>query len=225
MLVGNWMSTNPATITPDMSMMRASKIMKDTGALGLSVIDDNGILVGIVTDRDIKEASPSKATTLDVHELYYLLSEIKVKDIMSTRLLTIQADESVEKAAIIMMDNKIGGLPVVDEIGKLQGVITQNEVYEVLISITGVLHGGFQFAIDLPDDPGTLGNLIAMLNKHSARIMSVLTAYEPEGAPTRRVFIRVQYMDKALETAMMEEIKANYNLRFVLRDEQHPSVK
>lgn len=225
MLVGNWMTTDPPSVTPDTSMMRASKVMKDTGALGLSVVDDNGVLVGIVTDRDVKEASPSKATTLDVHELYYLLSEIKVKDIMSTKLLTIKANDSVEKAAVIMMDHKIGGLPVVDEQGKLQGAITQAEVFDVLISITGVLHGGFQFAIDLPDDKGTLGNLIALLNKHNARIMSVLTAFEPEGAVSRRVFIRLQNMDKALETAMMDEIKSQYTILFVLRDEIHHSVK
>lgn len=220
MLVGNWMSKDPVTVTPETSMMRCSKVMKDKNVRGLSVVDDKGMLLGIVTDRDIKEASPSKATTLDVHELYYLLSEIKVKDIMSTNLITILETESVEKAAVLMLDNKIGGLPVVNDAGKLTGVITQSDVFKVLINITGVLHGGFQVAIDLPDEQGTLGGLVAVLNKHNARIMSILTAYEPdENAPTRRVFVRVQDMDKALQTAMLDELKANYSVEFALRED------
>ncbi len=224
MLVGNWMSKTPVTVTTDTSMMRASKALKDKHIRTLCVVDDKGALLGVVTDRDIKEASPSKATTLDVHELYYLLSEIKVKDIMSTKIITITPDESVEKAAILMMDNKVGGLPVVDKAGKLVGVITQTDVFNVLISITGVLHGGLQIAIDLPDDPGTLGGVIAILNAHKARIMSVLTAYEPEGAPTRKVFIRIQDMDRSLENKLMEELRAKYAILFVLRDEKHPAL-
>ena len=219
MLVGNWMSKDPVSVKPDTSMMRASKIMKDKRVRGLSVVDDQGVLLGIVTDRDIKEASPSKATTLDVHELYYLLSEIKVGDIMSTNLVTIGVDESVEKAAMLIMEHKIGGLPVVDKDGKLLGIITQTDVFNVIISITGVREGGFQMAIDLPDEQGTLGGLVAMLNKHNARIMSVLTAYEPEGSPSRKVFVRVQDMDRALEKTMMDDIRANYKVLFTLRND------
>jgi acetoin utilization protein AcuB len=219
MLVGNWMSKDPVSVKPDTSMMRASKIMKDKRVRGLSVVNDEGVLLGIVTDRDIKEASPSKATTLDVHELYYLLSEIKVSDIMSTNLVTIGVDESVEKAALLIMEHKVGGLPVVDKDGKLLGVITQTDVFNVIISITGVREGGFQMAIDLPDEQGTLGGLVAMLNKHNARIMSVLTAYEPEGSPSRKVFVRVQDMDRALEKTMMDDIRANYKVLFTLRND------
>lgn len=219
MLVGNWMSKDPVSVKPDTSMMRASKIMKDKRVRGLSVVNDEGVLLGIVTDRDIKEASPSKATTLDVHELYYLLSEIKVSDIMSTNLVTIGVDESVEKAALLIMEHKVGGLPVVDKDGKLLGVITQTDVFNVIISITGVRAGGFQLAIDLPDEQGTLGGLVAMLNKHNARIMSVLTAYEPEGSPSRKVFVRVQDMDRALEKTMMDDIRANYKVLFTLRND------
>lgn len=224
MLVGNWMSTTLVTVTPETSMMRASKTMKDKNVRGLSVVDDKGKLVGIVTDRDIKEASPSKATTLDVHELYYLLSEIKVKDIMSTKLVTILPDQSVEKAAVLMMENKVGGLPVVDKEGKLVGVITHTDVFNVLISITGVLHGGLQIAIDLPDEAGTLGGVVAVMNEHNARIMSILTAYEPENTPSRKVFIRIQDMDRALETKLMEELRSKYKILFTQREEKHPSL-
>ncbi|WP_461211450.1 CBS and ACT domain-containing protein [Desulfocurvus sp. DL9XJH121] len=221
MLIGNWMTKDPYTATPETSMMRASKIMKDKRVRGLSVVDEDGVLVGIVTDRDIKEASPSKATTLDVHELYYLLSEIKVKDIMSTNLVTIGPNDSVERAAVLMMDHKIGGLPVVDETGKLVGIISQSDVLKVLVTITGVLHGGLQFAVDLPDEQGTLGELVAFLNERNCRIMSILTAFEPEGAATRHVFIRLHDMDRALQKTMLDELKAKYKVLYTARDEAH----
>ncbi len=81
MLVSNWMSKEVVTITADRSMMKASKVMKDKGISRVPVVDGEGRIIGIISDRDIKDASPSKATTLDMHELYYLLSEIKIKDI------------------------------------------------------------------------------------------------------------------------------------------------
>lgn len=225
MIIKDWMTKDVITVDPEASMMRAAKLMKEKGIRRLPVVDDKGKLVGILSDRDVKEASPSKATTLDVHELYYLLSEIKVKDIMSTKLITISPEESVEKAAILMMDHKIGGLPVVDKAGKLVGVITQTDVFNVLISITGVLHGGLQLAIDLPDEPGTLGGVIAVLNAHKARIMSVLTAYEPEGVASRKVFIRIQDMDRSLENKLLDELRAKYTILFTLRDEKHAALK
>ena len=92
MLVKGWMTSDVLTIDEDTSMMKASEIMRENNIRRLPVMH-KGKLVGIVTDRDIKEASPSKATTLDVHELYYLLSELKIKDIMSTHVFTISPEE------------------------------------------------------------------------------------------------------------------------------------
>ena len=117
MLVKGWMTSDVITIDEDTSMMKASQIMKENNIRRLPVMH-KGKLVGMVTDRDIKEASPSKATTLDVHELYYLLSELKVKDIMKKNLVTIGPEETVEKAAVKMLEHRISGLPVVNDKGK-----------------------------------------------------------------------------------------------------------
>ena len=84
MIIKDWMTKDVITVDPEASMMRAAKLMKEKNIRRLPVVDDRGKLVGILSDRDVKEASPSKATTLDVHELYYLLSEIKVKNIMTS---------------------------------------------------------------------------------------------------------------------------------------------
>ncbi len=129
MLVQEWMTPKVLTVTPETSVMKASRMMKDNRIRRLPVVDDNGKLVGIVSDRDIKDASPSKATTLDMHELYYLLSEMKVKEIMTKNPVSAVKDDSVEGIARLMVTKRFGGVPVVDEQGKVCGIITDSDIF------------------------------------------------------------------------------------------------
>src|SRR4030042_1202248 len=126
MLVQDWMTKNPVAITDETSMMKAIHLMKERRFRRLPVLHQ-GKLVGMVTDRDLKEASPSKATTLDVHELYYLLAELQIKEIMSKNPLSVSPDDTVEHAAQLMLEKTISGLPVVDQGDKLVGIITQSD--------------------------------------------------------------------------------------------------
>ena len=120
MLIKDWMTKDPVTITDDTSMIKAIHIMKERRFRRLPVVSQ-GKLVGLITDRDLKEASPSKATTLDVHELYYLLAELQVKEIMSRNPISVSQDDTVERAAQIMLEHTISGLPVVDATGQAGG--------------------------------------------------------------------------------------------------------
>lgn len=214
MLVANWMTKDVITITPDRSMMKCSKVMKDKSISRVPVVDDNGKIMGIVSDRDIKDASPSKATTLDMHELYYLLSEIKIKDIMTKKVVTIRADETVEKAAVLMLENNFGGLPVVDEEGVVVGIITDTDIFKVLVEISGVYEGGAQVCLNLPTAPGSLAPVIDFLKEHGARIMSIMTRNVPEEKGTKDVYIRIRDMDKPefkrLKQAMNEAFDVQY---------------
>lgn len=221
MLVKNWMTQDVITLSHDRSMMKAAKLMKDNEISRLPIVDDEGVLVGIVSDRDIKEASPSKATTLDMHELYYLLSEIKVKDIMSRKVITVSVEDTVEKAAVIMDDNKIGGIPVVDAKNKCVGIITNTDVFKVLIKITGVMYGGVQIGLALSNEPGSLNGVIDYLKDNNARVMSILTSYEPEQENMRHVFIRIHDMDKAALNKIKEGLTNNFNMMFWVRDSVH----
>ncbi len=153
MLVKDWMSKDPVTINDDTSMMKAIHLMKQNRFRRLPVLHE-GRLAGIVSDRDLKEASPSKATTLDVHELYYLLAELHVKDIMTRDPVTVAPEDTVEHAAQLMLENTISGLPVVDDQGKVVGILTQSDVFRAFMHITGILQGGVQFALRLEDQPG-----------------------------------------------------------------------
>jgi acetoin utilization protein AcuB len=218
MIIKDWMTKDVITVDPEASMMRAAKLMKEKSIRRLPVVDDKGRLLGMLSDRDVKEASPSKATTLDVHELYYLLSEIKVKNIMTPSPLTIRDTDTVVKCAAIMHDKKISGLPVLNESDELVGIMTQNEVYRVLLSITGVYHGGVQFGLKLADERGTLKEVLDFLRGYKARVISILTSYDKVDDGYRQVFIRIMDMDKSVLNELQKELGEKYDLSFWVRD-------
>jgi len=217
MLVKGWMTSDVMTIDEDTSMMKASQIMKENNIRRLPVMQE-GKLVGMVTDRDIKEASPSKATTLDVHELYYLISELKVKDIMSKNVFTIGPEETVEKAAVKMLEHHISGLPVVSDKGKVVGVITQGDIFKVLVSLTGIYRGGIQFAFNLEDRPGSIQEVGDLIRKHGGRMVSILTSYDMCDEGCRHVYIRIKEIPEDKLKALTEDLDKNFILLYTVQD-------
>lgn len=223
MLIRDWMAKDVITVSPDTSMMKASKALKANNISRVPVVDEKGHVIGIVSDRDIKEASPSKATTLDIHELYYLLSEIKVKDIMTVDPLVTSPTNTVENAAIMMIEKDFGGLPVVEEDGKLVGIITVSDIFNVLITISGARHGGVQFGVRLPNEAGTLRPILTLMREHKARIVSILSSMEEEeGKGTREVNFRIMPMERTQENKIIEDLKDKFDITFWARDNVHP---
>ncbi|MDD3312562.1 CBS and ACT domain-containing protein [Pseudodesulfovibrio sp.] len=224
MLVANWMTKDVTTLTPDRSMMKASKIMKDRHISCLPIVDEDGRLVGIVSDRDIKDASPSKATTLDMHELYYLLSEIKIKDIMTKKVVTIRDDETVEKAATLMLEGHFGSLPVVDAEGRVVGIMTDTDVFKVLVEISGVYEGGTQVCLQIGTEPGTLSPVLAFLKEHRARIMNIMTHNVPEDEGMKNVYIRIRDMEKPDLKRLKADMEAQFKVLYWAVDPVHRVV-
>ncbi|MEJ2658912.1 MAG: CBS domain-containing protein, partial [Desulfobacterales bacterium] len=136
MLVKNWMSKPAITIDVNGSMNDAIKLLKIHNIKMLPVME-KGKLVGIITDRDIKRSSASDATTLEIHELLYLISKIKIKEIMTKNPITVPPDYTIEETAEVLLKHKISGVPVADHYGLVVGVITQNDIFRTLISLTG----------------------------------------------------------------------------------------
>jgi acetoin utilization protein AcuB len=132
MLVQDWMSSKVITVDHDAPILKASKLMKQNGIQHLPVFKEES-LIGIISDRDLKEAQPSKATAMDIYELYYLLDELKVSSVMSPNLFTITSEESVEKAAATMLKHTISALPVVNPQGDLEGILTWKEGWQALL--------------------------------------------------------------------------------------------
>jgi CBS domain-containing protein len=131
-LVKDYMSTTVISVTADTPITQAHQIMKKNNIRRLPVMD-NGNLEGMVTIGDVREASPSGATTLSIWELNYLWSQIKVGNIMSKEVLTVHAHEPIIHAAKLMYDNKVSGLPVLDEVGRVIGVITESDIFRMVI--------------------------------------------------------------------------------------------
>ena len=157
MLVGERMSQPVISIPPDMPIIDALNLMKRERIRRTPVVKD-GQLVGIVSDKDLLNASPSPATSLSVWELNYLLSKITVRDVMTRKVLTVNEDTPIEQAARIMADNKIGGLPVMRG-DSIVGIITETDLFKILLELMGARETGVRVTVTIYDEPGQLARL------------------------------------------------------------------
>jgi acetoin utilization protein AcuB len=219
MLVQNWMTSGVISVRPDTTLLKAGKLMKDNRIRRLPVVNENNDVIGIISDRDVRDASPSKATTLDMYEMNYLLAEIRARDVMTPGPITILGTETVEKAAMTMMDNNIGGLPVVGKGNDLIGIITGYDVLRALIGITGVRNGGMQIGVEIPNRKGSLRPVFDLLTSFGARILSILSANVDEN--TRQVFLRIRNLDsRDDESALIEAVRRQARLLYWTRNEK-----
>jgi acetoin utilization protein AcuB len=190
--------------------------MKQNSVQHLPVLR-KGRLVGIVSDRDLKEATPSKATSLDIHELYYLLDKIPVKDLMPKTLFTIAPGDTVEKAAAVMLKYHISALPVLEPQGTLVGIITKGDIFRAFVSISGIYQGPLAMAFELPDQPGYIKQVTDVIRQHGGRIASIMTRYEgaPEGF--KRVYIRAKQVKN--EKALQQELESKHKKLYYFHEE------
>ncbi len=190
MFVSDWMTKRVFTVEPDDYLSDVIGIMKEKKIKHVPVLK-HGKLKGIISDRDIKEFSPSKATSLDIYELHYLLATTKVKDVMKNKVTTTTPGTPVEEAAMTMLDSDIGCLPVVDQ-GGLAGIISDRDIYRTLVDITGVRHGGHRVFATIEDRPGSIKDMADIIRKHGFRLQSILTSYEGVKEGFRDVVIRTK---------------------------------
>jgi acetoin utilization protein AcuB len=209
------MSKNIITVDEKDSMQDAMKLLKENDIRMLPVMK-KGKLVGIVTDRDLKRASASDATTLEIHELLYLLTRIKVKNIMTKEVITVPPDFTVEETALVLQENKISGAPVVDSRGKLVGTITQTDLFRVLISLTGVAKGGIQFGLQVEDRPGSIKEVADVIRKFGGRMVSILSSYDQVPQGYRKVYIRMRNIDRSELQKLIQELESTAGLLYMV---------
>ncbi len=209
MLVRKWMTEKVITIDENASLHEAITTLKSNKIRRIPVLR-KGKLVGIVSDRDLKEASPSKATSLDIWELHYLMSKIKLKDIMTKNPITVAPGTTLEHAAILMFDNKIGGLPVVDEKKNLVGILTEQDVFKALINITGARISANRISLVIPDKPGSIKDVMDIMRQHQFKYNSILTTHEGVPKGQREVLIRFQAEEDELEN-ILNDLKKTYD--------------
>ncbi|MCD6268223.1 MAG: hypothetical protein B5M49_04930 [Thermotoga sp. 4484_232] len=204
MLVRDVMTRNLITVDPETSFTDALKIMRENKIRRLPVLE-NGKLVGIVTEKDILYASPSKATTLDVWELHYLLSKLKIREIMTRDVVTIQEDTPVEEAAKIMVDNKIGALPVMKG-DELVGIITETDIFKVFLEMFGARKKGVRYTFKVPNVPGTFAKLSQKVFEAGGNIVSLASYGETEEIYT--LVMKVEGIDHNKFLELMKDLES-----------------
>lgn len=180
MFISNYMTKNPITVSPDTPIDEATGLMKMNHFRRLPVIKE-GKVIGIISDRDISRIAPSPATTLAKYEINSLLAKMTVKDIMSTPIITVKSDATVEEAALLMSDNKIGGLPVVSSIGMLVGIITETDIFRVFVKVMGLAAGKMRVTLDFKDKMGATKEIADVFAKHNMNIDSFISFNTPTG--------------------------------------------
>jgi acetoin utilization protein AcuB len=188
------MTHNPVTVRPDTSLHDALKIMRDNKVRRLPVLDEHGKLVGIVSEKDLLYASPSPATSLSVWEINYLTAKITVRDLMTTDVVTICEDCPMEEAARIMVDSKIGGLPVMRD-QKLVGIVTETDLFKIFLELLGAREQGCRFTLLVPEKRGMLAAITQRIAEMGGNIVALGT-FLGEDPSNRLLTIKVQDVEK-----------------------------
>lgn len=216
MLVKDWMTSEVISVDEDVSIMKASALMREKGFQHLPVLRQ-GRLTGIVSDRDLKEAHPSKATTLDIHELYYLLDKLKVEKVMSKNPHTLGGHETTEKAAALMLKYDISALPVVDQKGDLEGIITKGDVFRALVSVSGIYQAQLQLCVEVEDRPGAIREVTDVIRAYGGRMVSMISTYEQATKGFRHLYIRTKDVEN--EEPLFAELEGKFKLIYRIHDE------
>lgn len=196
MYIGRIMHTNLITITPQTTLVEAKKIVEDNPIDHLLVVDDDQNLVGIMSDRDLKQYWASPATTLSAHELAYLLDKVTADMIMIKAVITVSPDTTVERAAYIMQVNNINALPV-KENGKLVGIITSTDVMGVLLNAIGMSDNSSRLTVFVKDSIGNLADLANIMKEEGVNIQSLFTTPVKEYPGVAQLVIRIANADNA----------------------------
>jgi len=212
MLVGERMSHPVITISPKTPMQEAHKLMRDEKISRLPVVNERGKLIGIITESDLLHASPSDATSLSVWEMNYMLSKVTVEKIMTREVITTQKDTPLEEAARKMVDNKIGGLPVVMD-GELVGIITETDLFKVFLEMLGARESGVRISVLISNIPGTLTKLTKSIFDSGGNLVALGT-FMGESTENREITLKVTGVDKAsLEDAVKDHVERIVDIR------------
>ena len=174
MFVINRMTKNPMTVTADTKVDEVAHLMKKHNFRRLPVVDD-GKLVGFLSDSDLMRVAPSPATTLSRYEINSLLAKICVRDIMKKEVISVNVDATIEEAALIMYKNKIGGMPVVSNMGAVVGVITETDIFKTFVDVMGLADGKTRITLEVTDKIGVVKDIAEIFGQAGVSIDSLIT--------------------------------------------------
>lgn len=203
MAVKDFMTRKVVYISPDTTVAHAADIMREQGLHRLPVIE-NDKLVGLVTEGTIAEASPSKATSLSIYEMNYLLNKTKIKDVMIRKVITVSQYASLEDATYLMLKNKVGILPVVDN-EQVYGVITDRDIFKAFLEVSGYGEEGVRVRFVTEDEVGVLEHIVHLLVEENLNISNAVNIPRKDG----KVVIEVQIDGKVDLEALKTKFEDN----------------
>jgi len=209
MLVRERMSRHPITVRPDTSLYDALRLMREEHVRRLPVLDKASKLVGIVLEKDLLYASPSPATSLSVYEMNYLTAKVKVSELMTRNVITVDENTPLEEAARIMADNSIGGLPVMRD-SQLVGMITESDLFKIFLELLGARTWGLRVTVKMGDGKGILARLTTDLAAHDGYIVALGTFWGDD--PTNR---ELTFKVQGISPEKMKTIVENWDAELV----------
>lgn len=198
MAVKDYMTKDVITITPDTRVAKAADIMREENVRRLPVLE-NGKLVGLVTAGTMAGATPSKATSLSIYEMNYLLNKTKIKDIMLLKVITVSPEASLEDAIYLMLQNRIGVLPVIDG-DQLCGIITDRDVFKAFLHVSGYGLAGVRVVIETGNAVGVLAKIAETISKENLNIRRTVV----DTRETGQTIIEIQ-IDGEIEPGLLKE--------------------
>ena len=217
LFVESWMNHEVVSVEEKTPVIKVIELFKLRRLLFVPVLR-RGKVVGLIADRDVRDISPSKTAVMDVRELHYLLSRMKAGDIMQPNPTTIRPQETVETAALKMLEHGAHAIPVVDSRGRLTGIITQSDVLRVLIEITGISRGGVQLGFSLSEKTEGIEEITSAIKEKGGRIMSILGTRDAEDACSREVYIRIMPLEEKPLRSLIRHLKKMFDVVSVKRD-------
>lgn len=204
MTVGNRMSRRLVTVGADTAVPEAEALMRREKIHRLPVVGKKGELLGIVTASDLRRASAPPATSLDIYELHYLISRLKVESVMTKDPVTVSEDLPVEEAARIMDDNRIAGLPVTRG-GELVGIITESDLFRLFIDLFGARHRGVRLTLLMPEKRGELAAIASAIAEAGGNLLS-LVAFDGDDGKTGYCTLKVEGVAKDALVSVVEPL-------------------
>ena len=212
MLVGERMSHPVITVQPHIPAQEALALMKKEKVSRFPVVDKRGHMIGLVSEVDLLNASPSEATSLSIWEINYLVSKITVEKVMSRQVVTITEDTPLEEAARIMADKQIGGLPVMRG-DKVVGMITETDLFKIFLELLGAREPGVRLSVLVPNAPGELATLSKAIFEAGGNIMALGT-FLGESSENREIVFKVDGVDpKTLEGVVLPFVEKIVDIR------------
>ena len=214
MLVKDWMSRPVITIAPDDSMRKARTLMNSNSIGALPVIRKDK-LVGLLTERDLARAEASDASSLDAHEMIYLLEKVTVDKLMQTSPVTVEFDATLSEAANLFLENKIQSLPVMANGEQLMGVLTRSDLGRAFLTLTSFGRRGVEIGLRISNRPGAVLGVIAAVGNAGARLASLIST-DGQNQADRDVYLHIYDVDRGRLPALMDQLHLKGTLLYMV---------